>query len=327
MQSAAEVLQSPKVLVLLAACNGRKWLPEQLKTILCQQGVRVEVWIGLDKSSDDTKTWVVNQAAQDERVKMLSAGEGFGSAARNFYRLLRDMDLQGVDAIALADQDDIWLPDRLSRAWQSLKSGYQAYSSDVLAFWDNGKQRLIVKSQPQKKWDFLFESAGPGCTFVLSASLAGELQSWLREHWEKVQQLHHHDWLIYAFARVRSYRWLIDSYVGVHYRQHENNELGARVGLQGLWRRLKRIGGGRGFGQVRKLVQLLELEREGFVQSWYQGQRLGFLRLALSASDCRRYWLDQWLMALFCLKTAISGDSAVDSQTQKSHLPAEEKRQ
>lgn len=317
LQTSAEISQPPKFLVLLAACNGREWLPEQLHTILAQQGVSVEVWIGLDKSSDGTEAWVVDQVARDARVKMLAAGEGFGSAARNFYRLLRVMDLQGFDAVALADQDDVWLPDRLAHAWSALQRGFQGYSSDVLAFWASGKQRAIVKSQPQKKWDFLFESAGPGCTFVLSAGLAGRLQSWLQDHWGEVSQIQHHDWLIYAFARARGDAWFIDEYAGVRYRQHANNELGARVGFSGLWRRLKRIGKGKGFTQVRRVVALLALQDEPFVKSWYQGRRWGFLRLALSASSCRRYWPDQWLLALFCIKTALVGDGKKDEITHK----------
>lgn len=46
------------------------------------------------------------------------------------------------------------------------------YSSNVTAFWPANKRKLVSKAQPQRTSDFMFEAAGPGCTYLLQGSLA-----------------------------------------------------------------------------------------------------------------------------------------------------------
>ena len=177
----AQAIHPPRVLVLLAAFNGMEYLPAQMASILGQQAVAVQVVLSIDRSSDGTEAWVAQLAQQDARVSVLPGGQVFGGAAPNFFRLLSDVDMAGYDYVALADQDDLWHPDKLGRAYQQLQhTGAAGYSGNVIAFWPGGQERLIDKSQPQQPWDFLFEGPGPGCTFVLTQPLALALQAWVR---------------------------------------------------------------------------------------------------------------------------------------------------
>ena len=104
----------PRVLVLLAAFNGMEYLPAQMASILGQQAVAVQVVLSIDRSSDGTEAWVAQLAQQDARVSVLPGGQVFGGAAPNFFRLLSDVDMAGYDYVALADQDDLWHPDKLA---------------------------------------------------------------------------------------------------------------------------------------------------------------------------------------------------------------------
>ena len=45
-----------------------------------------------------------------------------------------------------------------------------------------------------------------------------------------------HDWYIYFFARINGFKWFIDSFSSLKYRQHEANELGGNIGLKKLKR-------------------------------------------------------------------------------------------
>ena len=74
-------------------------------------------------------------------------------AAGNFLRLLREASLDGADFVALADQDDIWLPTRLARAAALLREGkLDAYSSDVAAFWDSDQcDRVTIRNQFERR--------------------------------------------------------------------------------------------------------------------------------------------------------------------------------
>ena len=296
----------PRVLVLLAAFNGMEYLPAQMASILGQQAVAVQVVLSIDRSSDGTEAWVAQLAQQDARVSVLPGGQVFGGAAPNFFRLLSDVDMAGYDYVALADQDDLWHPDKLGRAYQQLQhTGAAGYSGNVIAFWPGGQERLIDKSQPQQPWDFLFEGPGPGCTFVLTQPLALALQAWVRTHAKALQPVGFHDWLIYAWARAQEFRWIIDAHPHMRYRQHTSNQIGANAGPRSLLRRAQRIASGWGLGQASLIARLTGLEAHPFRASWHQGQRLGLLRLALRAVQCRRRRRDQMLFMLSCLWMAI----------------------
>ena len=62
-------------------------------------------------------------------------------------------DLTDINYIALADQDDIWKEDKLEKAIQKLEQGFDGYSSNVEAFWENGRKKTIIKNQFQRKFD------------------------------------------------------------------------------------------------------------------------------------------------------------------------------
>ncbi len=90
--------RKPYVAVLLAAYNGMCWIEAQLSSILAQQGVNVCVFISVDPSSDETLAWCHKYARKDNRVVVLADdGERFGGAAKNFFRLIRDVDFRGFD--------------------------------------------------------------------------------------------------------------------------------------------------------------------------------------------------------------------------------------
>jgi rhamnosyltransferase len=226
-------LAAPQVAILLAARNGMAWIEAQLDSILKQTGVRTTIYIGVDPSTDGTLAWCQAMAAQNPAVKVLPFNGHSGGAASNFFRLIATVDFSAFDYVSLADQDDIWLPSKLARAHEVLsKTGADGYSSNVIAFWDDGRKVLVKKSQRQVKWDFLFEAAGPGCTYVMRRGLAQAVQSLVRSRPKDLAGLGLHDWFIYAFARAHGWRWLIDEEAGMLYRQHASNLVGVNAGAQ-----------------------------------------------------------------------------------------------
>lgn len=294
--------------VCLAACNGTRWLDEQLDSILGQVGVSVKVFVSVDQSTDGTEALVEKRVAADDRVVALPYGERFGGAALNFFRLIRDVDISQFDYVSFADQDDIWLPDKLLRAHQELlRTGADAYSSNVIAFWSSGAKSLIVKSQPQTTWDFLFEAAGPGCTYVMRRPLAAALQELLEKQWTEARAVRLHDWLFYAYARAKGYRWHIDERAGMLYRQHEGNQVGVNVDLRGMTRRARHVLDQWGLAQAALIARLCGLAEDPFVKRWSGGSRAGLLWLALHARACRRRPRDRALFAGACLVLCVTG--------------------
>lgn len=288
--------------------NGIRWLPEQLETILDQQDVDVTVFVSVDKSTDGSEGWMQHRADHDVRIKVLPNGVRFGGAAPNFFRILHEVDFSEFDYVCFADQDDVWMPDKLCRAHEMLlKTGAAAYSSNVIAFWPDGRKMLIKKSQKQVQWDFLFEAAGPGCTYVMRKELACAIKGVLKSRWVEVQQVGLHDWFVYAYARANGYRWVIDDHAGMLYRQHEKNQVGVNLGWQASLHRARKILNGWGLAQSALIAELVGLGNDPFVKPWSSGSRVGLLWLACHGWHCRRRLRDKLLFTLSCFAMCIAG--------------------
>jgi rhamnosyltransferase len=302
-------VRHPKIAVLLAAYNGMRWIEEQLASILEQSAVEITVYISIDPSTDGTEAWCEAYAARHRQVSVLPSAGSFGGASRNFFRLLRDVDFQQYDYVAFADQDDIWRKDKLQRAVEAIRCHkVDAYSSNVTAFWPNGKTHILDKSQSQVSWDFLFEAAGPGCTYVMSKKLVDPLKTSMLENWKSLQQVSLHDWYCYAFARSHGFRWYIDPESSMDYRQHSNNQVGANKGLRSLIARYKTIHDGWWFQQVKLIAGLVGQDSEPFVRGWLGLRRWQLFRLSLSAWHCRRRWRDKFFFFCICWITAFIGN-------------------
>ena len=290
----------------MAAYNGKQFIAQQLQTILKQTHKPCKILINIDLSTDETVSIVEGYATNFSEIEILSSNQRYGSAAANFIHLLLNADLANIDCIALADQDDLWNEDKLGKAIEKLQQGYDGYSSNVEAFWNDGRKKVLKKNQSQQNFDHLFESAGPGCTFVISKKLAIGLQNFLKNNQNQISQMkQYHDWLIYAFARNNGYKWFIDGYVSMQYRQHALNDFGAHVGFSGFLARVKRVLKGEGFDQALRLIKMLKLENDPFVLKWYPLSRFGFLRLAMHAPQCRRRFREKIYFFFACILLAI----------------------
>lgn len=231
----------PKILVLLASYNGEAYIRAQIVTILDQLDVDVIVHVRDDGSRDGTVAVVEEIAAKDPRVRLVTDEAGpTGWAAGNFFQLLRSADLDGVDHVAFADQDDLWLPRKLATAVAALAAAEaDGYSCNLIAFDDAGLAApyILRKDQPQQELDYLFQGGSAGCTYVLTRKAADRLAAWLRERAFPRELGLSHDWTAYALVRATGLGWVNDAASPILYRQHARNEYGARGGWAGLKQR------------------------------------------------------------------------------------------
>lgn len=302
----AEGKTPPRFAVCLAAYNGIAFMVEQIESILLQSNVDIQVFISVDQSTDGTEVHLTEWALSEPRLTLLPLGQKFGGAGPNFYRLLRDVDLTGFDYLSFADQDDVWHPEKLWRAHCLMtQQSAVGYSSNFTAFWPNGETRLVNKAWPQRASDFLFESAGPGCTYVLHSTLAIPLQQFVRDADMNLLRVDYHDWLAYAFARSHNFPWVIDSWSSMQYRQHAHNQIGVNAGWRSFWLRVKKILNGYGFDQSLLIADLIGASPLPVVQQGLRSGRLGYLWLALRATQCRRKRIDQLWFFISCVLLAM----------------------
>jgi rhamnosyltransferase len=296
-----EALRRPRVLVLLATHNGAEWLPRQLETISTQQDVDVRIVASDDASTDGTMN--VLRAFTATPMLILPAVEArLGSANANFLRLIRDAVASDVDYVALCDQDDEWYVDKLIRAISEIRrAGAQAYSANVTAVWPDGRSTVLRKANPQRRYDHVFESPGPGCTFVFTADAFGQLTDFVRGNESALRTARVHDWLIYAFARESNWHWHIDPRSVMNYRQHGRNEFGANAGWFAATKRIKLVLSGSYRSEVLRVAGLVGHQSEVTLAL----KRLLLsdrVRLLMLARQCRRAFPEALLLAgLFLL--------------------------
>jgi rhamnosyltransferase len=225
-----------------------------------------------------------------------------GGASHNFFRLIRDVNFDSFDYISLADQDDIWFDGKLLRSYDILSCGHASgYSSNCIASWPNGKKNIIRKNYPQKSWDYLFESAGPGCTYVIDVNLAKCLKKFLFLRRQFTLKIDYHDWLIYAYSRYNGFTWIIDSYEGMHYRQHSQNHTGANFGLLNFYKRVFLVLDGYGFIQAKYISLALGCLELLPVKNGLNCGRAGYLWLFKNTFKCRRKKLDCLYFSIVCI--------------------------
>ncbi len=290
-----------RVAVLLATYNGEAWLEHQLSSILAQVDIDLDIFISDDLSIDKTADIIITYKSHPNIIWLPSNGR-FGCASANFFRLLRDANLTDIDYVALSDQDDVWQSDKLCCAIKMIEANnVDAYSSNVLAFWLDDSQKLINKAQPQQQYDYMFESAGPGCTFVITKDLALELQEFLIKNEEKCQSIALHDWFIYAYARSNGYKWFIDPMPYMLYRQHDENVVGANVGLKAKLARWKRLRDGWLVEQALLIANTLGYSNALPMQKLVRYNFADRLWLILNVAKLRRRLRDRVALVLFLL--------------------------
>lgn len=251
------------ILIILASYNGVKYIEEQVNSILNQEGVNVALKIFDDGSKDGTVD-LVSSWKEHEQVQLTQNQIPTGSAANNFFNALQSFDdsfLDMYDYIAFADQDDIWLPNKIKAAIDRLQFDKSDLYMSNLILWEekSNKKSLINKSYPQKKFDYLFEGGSAGCTYVFTTFFGKELKKILKTINYKDWQFFSHDWLVYFFARLENYKVVMDENAYILYRVHDTNVHGQlnTFSLYAIRERLKLIKEGWYFKQAKGFVKLL----------------------------------------------------------------------
>lgn len=218
----------PKVLVMMSTYNGESYIEEQIESILIQEEVEVQIAIRDDGSKDKT-VQILTQYAHKYPLTFTLFIENNIGVKRSFFELIKHVD-EKYDYYAFCDQDDVWLPNKLSRAIQSISSSADVntpvlYCSSTQMVDQKLSSISIWPEQPKKEssiYNALIENICVGCTSVLNANGFRMIRDTIPLDITKIIM---HDWWIYltisTFGKV-----VFDSTPSILYRQHQNNVLG-----------------------------------------------------------------------------------------------------
>jgi rhamnosyltransferase len=310
----------PRVAVLMATYNGEKYIRQQMDSILSQQGVDISVFVRDDHSSDNTVAVIKEYAESTGKIFLLDHKPGQLGVTKNFYSIVKEIDLSPIDFMAYSDQDDIWLPGKTNAAINALEnSGSGGYASNLLRGDAEGKvirerslvKRLIQylfnrKSSAQTPYDYYLESASAGCTLVLKKEAALYFQKRVQEIYDVIPTDTSHDWSTYAITRIGGFRWYIDEHSNIIYRQHAENAYGANIGLGGIGKLLEWFTSGR---YRMHLVMIDSLyNNTGIhpafmraVKNYRHDSILSRFRMAFAVSRYRRKWIHRVMLFILII--------------------------
>ena len=236
-----------EICILLATYNGEKFIEEQLKSIENQTTKNIKIIVSDDQSADNTINKIIEFRKKSKvNIEFLKPKNSFlfeRGHSNSFFKLILYAKIsEETNWIAFSDQDDIWLPNKISRAIDFLNknNNYGGYSSSVTAFWGK-KRKHISKVGFLHRYNHFFESAGPGCTYILKKEAFLCLRNTLYRNLDILKNIHYADWAIYSIVRSNNFLWYIDKNSSILYRQHSNNAIGVANGLVGYKFRIKKI--------------------------------------------------------------------------------------
>jgi glycosyltransferase involved in cell wall biosynthesis len=120
-------MNHPLISIILCTYNGERFLKEQLESLLWQTYPNLEIIVSDDASQDNTVN-ILNRCMNDKRLRVVFQEKNLGPAKNFEYAVT----LAGGEYIAFADQDDIWLPEKLEKLIASIKESYLVFSDSFL---------------------------------------------------------------------------------------------------------------------------------------------------------------------------------------------------
>lgn len=123
------MIARPRIDILLATYNGEAYLDEQLHSIRDQTVADWRLLIRDDGSTDATPAILESFRAEEiDRVRIVDDDCGNLGVAGNFSAL---MQASSADYVMFCDQDDVWLPDKVSTALRAIRKLEAQYGSTV----------------------------------------------------------------------------------------------------------------------------------------------------------------------------------------------------
>lgn len=235
-----EMDKKTRTAVLLCSYNGSQYIRQQIDSIINQTETEWTVFVSDDGSTDgtlDILKYYQEKLGRERFVIIDGPGKGF---AWNFISLLEKCG-DAFDYYAFSDQDDEWMPDKLSRSI-SVLSGYKhnvpsVYCGRTSLVDENGHHlgESPLFSKPPSFKNALIQSIAGGNTMILNRAGRNIINKTPID-----VRIISHDWWIYIVITAIGGNIFYDPKPSINYRQHTNNIVGSNLGWLA---RFKRISG------------------------------------------------------------------------------------
>ncbi|BBQ88598.1 TPA: glycosyltransferase family 2 protein [Klebsiella quasipneumoniae subsp. quasipneumoniae] len=222
-----------KIDVLLATYNGSKFVKEQITSVLANfdklPGVNCRLLISDDGSSDDTIAIINELELVDSRIILIDKTKK-GGVRQNFNYLINNCD---ADYVFFCDQDDLWLPNKMSIFLDRFLLVEKDYSGPVLVHSDLCVADKNLSPMNISMFEYQKINKMPSFTeLIISNSITGCVMACNRTLICEIKKSHisnsiMHDWYVGIYAAAYGRISFIDSSL-ILYRQHGGNQVGAK---------------------------------------------------------------------------------------------------
>lgn len=243
----ADVPLPPRVTIALATRNGAAHLRAQLDSYAAQDHTAWDLWVSDDGSTDTTRAILDEFTAVHGAGRTIRVLEGpQAGVAANFLSLLCHPDLP-AQPVALSDQDDVWLPHKLSLGLRDMDSdttptlhGAQSVHVDAalrpIGHSLGGGTPSSDKTLVPSFGNALVQNIVSGHSAMLdTAAVALVRRAGLP------QGIPYHDWWLYQLVTGAGGRVCVRPDAVLLYRQHGTNAMGSHQGARAALTRASQV--------------------------------------------------------------------------------------
>lgn len=256
-----------KVAIILCVHNNDEFLEGQLSSYRRQRHRDWELLVSEDQATDASRN-IIAAFARKGGVTAIIAGPKQGWC-RNFLYATQAPAIEHADYFAWSDGDDVWLPEKLTRAVNALsgcRSVPALYCGRTLLV-DRRDQPLgfsPLYRKPPAFLNALCQNIAGGNTMVFNRQARALLQA------AGEVDVYAHDWWLYLLVSGAGGTVIYDPEPMLRYRQHGKNTAGDGSSPYGRWRSVVRLFAGeygkrvgRNIDALLRCRQLLSAEHAG----------------------------------------------------------------
>ncbi len=225
-------MKNDSVDIVLATYEGETYIDDLINSIFLQDYTPFRVYARDDGSTDNTFNKLKKYAEQFTQFTVIENQEHIG-IIKNFEQLLQ---LTKSDYILLADQDDYWFSDKISRSIRGIRKIESQFGSDTPALFftdlqivDQNLLKIADSFWQYKNLDpeisqvlhkLIVRNVCPGCSMIINRAL-------LEKTLPFPNGIIMHDWWLILSALVLGKVAYSDTPT-ISYRQHGKNSIGAK---------------------------------------------------------------------------------------------------